>query len=81
MRRAHAIAIFILIASAVVVARLVQIFEILDHAVHDLYVNGQLAVSRIEPWGEKETASRFWPVDVLVHFKLARYTPRYSCDK
>ena len=76
---AHALSITSTFASAVVVARLVQIFKVFDHAVHDLYVNGQLAVSRIEPWGEKETASRFWSVDVLVHFKLARYTPRYSC--
>jgi len=49
MRRAYAVAIFISIASAIVVAGLVQVLKVLDHAVHDLNGNGHLDGSRIEP--------------------------------
>jgi hypothetical protein len=53
MRSAYAVAIYIFIAGAVVVAALVQIFEVINHAVHDLNGNGHFAGSQIEPRGEK----------------------------
>jgi hypothetical protein len=46
---AGAVAIQVPVTGAVVVARLVQILEVLDHAVHDLNGDSQLVGSRIEP--------------------------------
>jgi hypothetical protein len=65
---AHAVAIQVPVAGAVVVARLVHAPQVLDHAVHDLNRNGQFRFSWVESRGQEQPVARLWRMNLLIYF-------------